>query len=223
MSEAEIDYKLVIFDCDGVLVDSETVGLRMLAQMVNEYGLYISAEEAKIKFRGRKIADCVSEIESQLGRRLPDNFIKVFRSRSYETFRQELRPCKNVKFVLDHLDIPVCVASSAPLEKIELTLGITKLRDYFGERIYSAYELGAWKPDPTLFLHAASEMKTSPEDCVVIEDSTVGVQAGIAAGMRVFGYADDSARADSLRDKGATVFSEMINLLPLLGIKGLST
>ncbi|UKY53525.1 HAD-IA family hydrolase [Streptomyces inhibens] len=205
---------LVIFDCDGVLVDSETLSSRAMRELAAEEGLDFSPVQALEFIRGRKVAEWVAQLEVRLGRALPAGFVPEFRSRSAALFATELRPVPHVKQVIDDLVLPFCTASSAPREKILNTLGLTGLLSSFEDRIYSAYEVGVWKPDPGLFLHAAADLGAPARQCAVVEDSLVGVQAGTAAGMAVFGYAPpESGTAPTLAAAGAITFDSM-KLLP---------
>lgn len=207
--------RLVIFDCDGVLVDSERLSCRIMARMAGELGLRIGDDEAYERFRGRKVGACFEEIAVAAERRLPDGIIPEFRERCEKAFRLELSAVPHIDAVLDGLELPYCVASSGPRDKIRFTLGLTGLLPRFEGRIYSAYEVGTWKPEPGLFLHAAADMGVRPEACAVVEDSTVGIRAGVAAGMTVFAYAPDGEHA-SLVEMGATPFRSMRDLPPLL-------
>lgn len=185
----------IIFDCDGVLVDSEHLANAVLVEYVREFGLFLSLEEALAQFTGVKMADCVAELEQRLGRRLPAHFVPTFRERSATAFRAHLRPIEGVEAIVKNLqqrNLPYCVASSGPREKIELNLRITGLLHYFQSRIFSAYEVGKWKPDPGLFLHAARVLGVEPQQCAVIEDSQPGIYAGLAADMMVFAYQPES-------------------------------
>jgi HAD superfamily hydrolase (TIGR01509 family) len=208
-------FDAVIFDSDGTLVDSERLGNRVLVDYLADLGLSLSLEEALVQFRGGKMADTLLYIEQRLGRRLPDDFTVKFRARMESVFYECLEPMPGIESVLQSLSLPFCVASSGPREKIELSLRATGLFSYFQGRIFSAYELGKWKPEPDLFLHAAQVMGVPPEGCAVVEDSIKGVQAGIAAGMTVFGYAHPENNAQ-LEDLGVRLFAHMDELLPLL-------
>jgi len=189
---------LVIFDVDGTLVDSEELGTRVLLEMAAELGLQRPLKETNLLFRGWKLDDCVAQIRAWLGRPLPEDFVAQVRVRTAETFRRELRAIPGALDLVRTLKgrgIPVCVGSSGPREKIELSLGLTGLLPYFEGRIFSGYELQTWKPAPDLFLHAARALSADPADCVVVEDSLVGVQAGLAAGMRVFVFQPEEVDA----------------------------
>lgn len=206
---------LIIFDCDGVLVDSESVSARVLVPMALEVGVSFDELEALAFLRGRKVAVWVAELEARAGRAFAESFIPDFRSRAAAAFERELTAVPHVASALDRIAAPFCTASSAPLDKIRLTLGLTGLLPRFEGRIYSAYEVGHWKPDPRLFLHAAADMGFAARDCIVIEDSLVGVQAGIAAGATVLAYASgETARA--LAQEGASTFACMTELPDLL-------
>ncbi|MEO3973465.1 HAD-IA family hydrolase [Streptomyces sp. CAU 1734] len=208
---------LVIFDCDGVLVDSEILSARVMREMAAGEGYVLSAERALAFIRGRKVAEWVGQLEVLLGRALPAGFVPEFRDRCAELFTAELRPVPQVRQVLEGLAQPFCTASSAPREKILSTLGLTGLLPHFRGRVYSAYEVGAWKPDPGLFLHAAADLGVLPEHCTVVEDSVVGVRAGVAAGMPVFGYAPPrNGTAAELAAEGAVTFGSMRELPSLL-------
>ncbi|GAA3194796.1 MULTISPECIES: HAD family hydrolase [Streptomyces] len=209
--------RLVIFDCDGVLVDSETLSSRVMREMAAAEGLDFTPEQALELIRGRKVAEWVGQLEGWLGRALPAEFVPQFRQRTAERFTTELRAVLHVRQVIEELELPFCTASSAPRDKIHHTLGLTGLLPFFQGRIYSAYEVGAWKPDPGLFLHTAADLGVPPEHCVVVEDSPVGVRAGVAAGMTVLGYAPpESGTRDALAAEGARTFGSMTELPGLL-------
>lgn len=170
-----------------------------MAEYVGELGLRLDEREAFELFRGAKMAVMVRELEARLGATLPEGFVPELRQRMALRFEAELRPIEGAHDLLQSLRVPFCVASSGPREKIELTLTLTGLRPFFGDRIHSAYEVGTWKPDPGLFLHAARSMNVAPRDCAVVEDSPLGVQAGVAAGMTVFALGLDGALPDGVR------------------------
>lgn len=179
----------VIFDCDGTLVDSERLANAALVECVAPFGLRMTTEEAMQAYVGGKMADCVADLECRLGRRLPESFVAEVREKTAEAFRSHLKPVEGAAEMLRKLHVPACVASSGPMEKIELSLEVTGLARFFAsDRIFSAYDVDFWKPDPRLFLHAARAMRATPEHCAVVEDSLPGVQAGIAAGMQTFWF-----------------------------------
>lgn len=178
-------FQLVIFDCDGVLVDSEKLGNDTLAEILAIYGHKISGDELKRRFRGTKFAGCLEILERESGIKLPESFEADFRQRASAAFRAQLKPVEGALRLVESLRIPFCVASSGPRTKIEENLRTTNLYRHFKGKIFSAYEYDSWKPDPGLFLSAANHFGVAPTDCIVIEDSFVGVSAGIAANMTV--------------------------------------
>ncbi len=187
--------RLVIFDCDGVLVDSEALENQLLIDMAASCGVRVDAEIAHVEFVGRKLADCVSLMEQSAKRELPPTFIDDFRGELSVVMEKELQAVPGVHSALEQISELKCVASNAPRNKIEQALQITRLRDFFESRIFSAYEVAAWKPEPDLFLHAAQSMGVRPEACVVVEDSRPGIEAALAAGMRVIAYAPNGDAA----------------------------
>ncbi|MDR7377439.1 HAD superfamily hydrolase (TIGR01509 family) [Rhodoferax ferrireducens] len=179
----------VIFDADGTLVDSEEPGMDVLFELAQAQGLQLSREAAHQQFRGVRMADCIAWIAAQLPHVPPGfeaDFMAQVRLHTDIRFRQGLLPLPGALALLQSLQLPFCVATNGPREKVELTLGLTGLRPLFGDRIFCAYEVGHFKPDPGLFLHAAQALGIAPEHCAVVEDSLPGVQAGLAAGMQVF-------------------------------------
>lgn len=207
--------ELVIFDCDGVLVDSETLGNRILVEFVAEFGLTLKLEEAILLFKGCKMADCLAVIEQRVGRKMPQDFVTQLRARTATAFERELLPVQGIEAALDKINLPICVASSGPIEKIKLALRVTNLLPRFEGRIFSSYEIGSWKPAPDLFLYAAKNLGVNAPFCTVVEDSILGVRAGIAAGMKVLGYSSQS-EAIQLEECGARIFYSMYQLPDLL-------
>lgn len=179
----------VIFDCDGTLVDSEVPGMDVLHQLASEHGVVLTREEAHRRFRGVRMADIVSWITAQLPPQDADfeaHFTRRVRAAMAARFARGLLPMPGARDLLQGLCIPCCVATNGPREKVEQTLALTGLRSYFGERVFTAYEVGSFKPDPGLFLHAAAALGCAPPDCAVVEDSEAGLRAGVSAGMQVF-------------------------------------
>lgn len=209
-------WDLIIFDCDGVLVDSEPIASRIFYTMLREIGVSISYEQTVREFEGRTDEDCLQIAAGYRGKPLPDDFLERYYERVDEAFRTELRPVPGVIEALKAISVPVCVASSGPLAKMQLTLGITGLLAWFEGRLFSAENVTRGKPFPDIFLYAAEKLNVSPGDCAVVEDSVFGVRAGVAAGMQVFGYAQRS-EARVLEKAGAKVFEHMADLPLLLG------
>ena len=179
----------VIFDADGTLVDSEVPSMDVIHEQASALGVVCTREQAHQQFRGVRMADCIAWIAAQLPQVPPgfaEDFARSVRAAQAKRFAQGLGVIPGAFELLRKLQIPFCVATNGPLEKVELTLGLTGLRPFFPERIFSAYEVGVFKPDPGLFLHAANVLGVAPEHCAVVEDSLPGIEAGLAAGMRVF-------------------------------------
>lgn len=211
---------LTIFDCDGVLVDSELVALRVLVEMMAGFGHTMSLAECRDAFMGMHNDDIVRGIEQRIGRALPGESQRM-RARMLARLERELRPVPGVVETLARLDGPRCVASSSDRERIGLTLRWTGLDRFFGDRIFSGLDVPRGKPAPDLFLRAAATMGIAPQDCVVVEDSVMGVVAGRAARMRVIGFTggshSDPGHAERLRAAGAeVVISHMRDLDGLL-------
>lgn len=185
--------KAVIFDCDGTLVDSETSGITAMHEEACMLGYTMPLKYALQEFRGKRMATCFALIESALGHAVPQDFEATVRQAMAVKFRATVTAMPVAAALLQKLvvaGIPYCIASNGPQEKMVLTLGIAGLTDYFTQHVFSAYEIGHWKPDPELFLHAAREMDVAPADCVVVEDSLSGIAAGLAAGMQVYSMCD---------------------------------
>ena len=213
---------LVIFDCDGVLVDSESIGVGEMREAAAGLGIALTEGEAIERFLGIGLETSLSGIEAEMGRALPPAFGQTLAARILARLDRELRAIPGIREAVGGLNARVCVASSSGVERIKRSLEVAAIGDLFGGRVFSASMVGRGKPAPDLFLHAARSMDVSPDDCVVIEDSVPGVQAAVAAGMRVFGFVGGShlegaAHAPLLRAAGAEVtFSDMTRLPGLL-------
>jgi HAD superfamily hydrolase (TIGR01509 family) len=207
----------IIFDCDGVLVDSEDLSNQVLIDIAASVGWQVDMDWVHAKWVGKSLQFIWDDIEANSGKALPTDIEEEFRRLSFAQFRAHLQPIEGIHELLDKLNLPICVASNGPMNKIELNLRLCKLYPYFEGCLFSAYQRKRWKPDPDLFLHAAKTMGFSPEDCIVVEDSLVGVQAAVAGGFKVYGYSkwDD---AQHLEDAGATPFYSMKELESLLGL-----
>jgi HAD superfamily hydrolase (TIGR01509 family) len=207
---------LLIFDCDGVLVDSEPLSCRIDAEILTECGAPYTAEEVARDFTGVSVKDQITRIESERGIRLPDDFTERLNRTLFKRFETDLKPIEGVRDAILSLPFPRCVASSSIPERIALSLRVTGLADLF-ENIFSSTQVARGKPAPDLFLHAANQMNARPEDCLVIEDSTAGVQAALAAGMRVIGFVGGShcgpEHAEKLRQAGAQAILHRMSML----------
>lgn len=208
-------YKCVIFDCDGVLVDSESLSNGVLADLANQHGADLNLASAIKLFKGGSVESCISKIEKRIGKSLPDSFEADYRRISFDIFKKEMKPIQGVSEVLSQLNIPFCVASSGPEEKILLNLKLTGLLPLFEGKIFSCYTINTWKPDPAIFLWAAKTMGFKPEDCLVIEDSFTGVTAAKAGGFDVFGFTQQDIYKE-LPGHATKVFSSMEELIPLI-------
>jgi HAD superfamily hydrolase (TIGR01509 family) len=209
--------QLVIFDCDGVLVDSERIAVRVDAAVLAKLGWSISEADIIERFVGRSHAFMVSEIEAHLGHRLADNWEDEFHHLYRQAFDTELMPVDGILEALDQITTPTCVASSGSHDKMRHTLGLTGLYHRFEGRIFSADEVARGKPAPDLFLYAAQRLGVEPAACAVIEDSRYGIEAARAAGMRAFAYAGGLTPARWLAGPGTVVFDDMRKLPGLLG------
>lgn len=208
-------YKCVIFDCDGVLVDSESIGNQVLVDMANDYGANIDLAYAMKHFKGSFLENCKKKISELINTELPDNFEDLYRTLSYEAFKKSVKPIEGIKDVLEKINLPFCVASSGPEYKINLNLKLTGLLPYFENNIFSCYTINKWKPDPAVFLWAAKTMGFKPEECLVIEDSISGVKAALAGGFDVFGYTEHDYN-DELKAEATKTFNSMDKLLEMI-------
>ena len=208
-------WQLVIFDCDGVLVDSEPISNRVMAEALTESGLPMSVEDCYRHFMGRSTRDCMQILAERFDHPVTAEFVDALGRRTLAALRAQVEPVPGIASALARITAPMCVASSGPIAKMRTTLEATGLLDRFGDRLFSSTEVARGKPHPDVFLHAAAESGADPARCAVVEDSAVGVEAGIAAGMTVFGYAALSD-AGRLERAGARVFTDMRHLPALL-------
>jgi len=207
-------FDLVIFDGDGVLVDSERLAVSVEAQILATLGWPLTEAEIVDRFVGRSASYMHGEIERHLGRKVDweGDFENLYRA----AYERGLIPVEGIVEVLDTITIPFCVASSGSHEKMRFTLGLTGLWDRFEGRVFSADEVDLGKPEPDLFLYAAQRMGAQPSRCAVIEDSASGVAAGLAAGMQVFAFASSVTPESLLARDGVVTFAEMWRLPALL-------
>ena len=215
MRPAPARFELVIFDCDGVLIDSEPIANRLLAECLTEIGLPTTPEQSFERYHGMSYPACFAKIEQELGRKLPPDFEAEHWRRLEHLLARELEAVPFVLDALARIRTPACVASNGRRSTMHKTLAKTGLIARFDGRIFSADDVARPKPAPDLFLHAASRMGADPARCAVVEDSPHGVAAGVAAGMAVFGYAAQTDAA-VLAAAGARVFRDMRALPELL-------
>ncbi len=212
---------LVIFDCDGVLVDSEAISNRIMAEAITAAGVPITYEECRARFVGGTLQRVIDTVEQWRGKPLPPGWKGDFEARRNEALRRELTAVPGAAAAVEAIrasETPVCVASSGSLEKMNLTLSLTGLKAYFGDNLFSADMVAHGKPEPDLFLYAAEQMGQVPENCVVVEDTLLGVTAAVAAGMRALAYTGE-VEADALKAAGAQPFERMADLPGLIGLK----
>jgi HAD superfamily hydrolase (TIGR01509 family) len=213
-----VNFDLIIFDCDGVLVDSEAISCRAHAEVLSRHGYPITREQVFDRFLGRSTRQASSEVEAELGRVLPDDFHVQLRDEQFRSFEADLEAVPHIHAALDAIVQPVCVASSGSQQRMRLTLGRTHLYDRFAPNIFSSSQVLNGKPAPDLFLFAAEQMNVPPEHCLVIEDSVAGIAGAIAAGMPVLGFHGGSHCREGygrkLHDAGAAMIFDDMRQLP---------
>jgi HAD superfamily hydrolase (TIGR01509 family) len=208
-------YKCIIFDCDGVLVDSEPISIQILVDMANGYGANIDLAYGMKHFKGSFFDACKNKIVQLTNTFIPNNFEAEYREQSFEAFKKNMQPVEGVKDVLNDLNLPFCVASSGPENKIRLNLGLAGLLPYFENKIFSCYTINKWKPDPSVFLWASETMGFKPDECVVIEDSLSGVRAAKNGGFDVFGFTAHDYN-NELKAEATKTFDDMSMLLKMI-------
>lgn len=215
------DRGLVIFDCDGVLVDSEIIFARVLGECLTQADLPVTAEEALLLGFGKNRDTLTTAVEGRFGRRLPEGFFEAMRERTARVLERELQPMPGVVELLKASAAARCVASNGHLQRVRERLALTGLLHFFDPHVFSAIQVAAGKPAPDLFLLAARELRIGAASCIVVEDSTVGVAAAVAAGMPVVGFSGGSHcpadHAEQLKNAGcAHVFAHMSELAAYL-------
>lgn len=218
MQSSKLDVDLVVFDCDGVLVDSEVISCRAHAEVLTRHGYPITAEQVFDRFLGRSTRQANLEVEAELGRSLPDDFHVQLQDELFRSFAATLVAMPHIDEALEAIAQPVCVASSGSQERMRVSLGRAGLYDRFAPNIFSATQVRNGKPAPDLFLFAAEQMATPADRCLVIEDSVPGVIGALAAGMTVLGFHGGShcrpGYAAALRAAGAVMTFDDMRQLP---------
>jgi HAD superfamily hydrolase (TIGR01509 family) len=185
--------KAFIFDCDGTLVNSEEPGIEVIQKLAQSHGVSIELEEALDRFTGLKMSEIVNWVSQHMKSPLPvdfhEHFTRQVRYEQSKRFKEGLETIPGAKELLSWIHLPKGVATNGPMEKVELTLSLTGLRSFFAEHVYSAYDIGHFKPSPQLFLHVAKALGVPARDCAVVEDSLTGITAGLEAQMQVFSLA----------------------------------
>ena len=189
---------MVIFDCNGVLVDSEPLATSIVSQEFMRAGFPLTPDVVARYFTGRRPADMFAEVEIAARRKLPPNFADTVAGVILRRFRKELRATPHAEYALSWVRGPKCVASSSSHERIRVSLESAGLIRFFEPNLFSANDVGKGKPAPDLFLHVAGKLQVSPSECIVVEDSAVGVAAGVAAGMKVIGFVGGSHAGSQL-------------------------
>jgi phosphoglycolate phosphatase len=209
--------ELVIFDCDGVLVDSESLSNIVLSEMLVDFGVRLTPQESRKRFGGFSATRCLEILRVEFNLILPDNFFLEFNRRLRRIYESKLEKVPGIDTVLEKLRTPYCVASNSDPEKLHMTLRLTGLLERFlPEHIFSCAAVIHPKPAPDLFLYAARHCGVLPMACVVIEDSPIGVQAAVAAGMTVYGFSASGNSAQLLAAGATLVFTDMLKLIDLL-------
>ena len=208
--------ELIIFDCDGVLVDSEMISSRVFANILCRAGLQMTPEEAFLQFKGGSIGQSMAYVEKVLGGPPPFDIEGAYRKESFEAYQNEMEAVEGIPEMLDKLTIPICVGSNGPRNKILLNLQLTRLDHHFDDRaIFSAYDFQKWKPDPTMFLEAAKSRNIAPEKSLVVGDSIADVLAAKNAGIPCIGFAPHGDN-EGLAKNGAKVIRHMDQLANFL-------
>lgn len=215
------EVELVIFDLDGVLVDTQQAETDALAYLAALQGVQMSAGEADELFAGKRLAECIDEISRLAGAPAPTGAVELVRAKCEDLIGDAFVPIDGVREVLAALDTTVCVASNSPRELIRRRLSSAGLGQNFGERLYSAYDIRKWKPEPDLFTWAARDCGVAAGSCVVVEDSPVGVAAGIAAGMRVLQYVPGGAGTPGHAVSSGNARSGLPTVVPFTAMKDL--
>ena len=216
LAEISLNPKLIIFDCDGVLVDSEPIANKVLAKLLSEIGIPTTYEQSLDLFLGKSWKDSLIIINELLGKKPPPDLYEIYMDRMFKEFEDHLRPIQGIEQVLQSINANYCVASSGPHQKIRKTLGVTGLLPLFEGKIFSSTDVGKGKPEPDLFLHACSMMGYTPQQTIVIEDSLAGIQAARSAGMRVFVYRPSSNEKYQKDNNEVITFRSMNTLSELI-------
>jgi HAD superfamily hydrolase (TIGR01509 family) len=206
----------VIFDCDGTLVDSEVLCNLGLEIQLQELGIKADIQSMVNRFRGWKLANIVDALSIEYSLELNETFITSYREVIADLFDSQLQPIPNIAQTLANIPQTKCVASNAPLEKIKQAVRVTNLEHFFNDNLFSSYAIQSWKPEPDLFLHAAKMMKIDPKNCVVVEDSVLGIEAAQRAGMQSFFYQPQGVNL--LKTADTISFQSMLELPSLISL-----
>jgi HAD superfamily hydrolase (TIGR01509 family) len=209
-------FKLLILDCDGVVVDSEPITTRVLTEMLNDLGVSIENKEVARRFTGHTFARTLELVARLLRAPVPVDFVPNYRDRTFAALEAELKPVQGIEAALDQIATPYCIASNGPHGKMRKTLGITSLLSRFEGRLFSSADVPRGKPFPDLYLFVARHFAVPPSACLVVEDSESGVTAALAAGMSVYGFSGSTPDGRLLAAGAHRVFREMSELPALV-------
>lgn len=213
--------ELIFFDCDGVLVDSEPLNARVSVELLARYGIELTAQDVVRQFTGKSMLDAIHIVASTYGVSLPDSYIEEYETLLFDLFRSELKVIDGVRGVLSGLQVSSCVTSNSTHRRLAVTLATTGLNRFFGRNVFSAEDVARGKPEPDIFLHAASAFGANPKRCVVIDDNPSGIMGAVSAGAMAIGFCGGShiepGHDQRLYDAGAhEVLTSMSELLPVL-------
>lgn len=206
-------FECILFDSDGTLVDSELLSMQVLAELMSPYGVDLDPDKLHDRFKGWKYGEAIEILKNELNLDLPGDFEAVFRRRQLESFDNLLKPIPGVTELLPRLTQEMAVVTSGPMPKVRKALSVTGLERFFGDNIYSAWEVGIWKPDPGIYLHAAEDMGYGIDQCIAIEDSPIGLVAAVESGIKsvYLNRFDEDCPYDEVIQIGS-----MLELLPML-------
>ncbi|MEH6631510.1 MAG: HAD family hydrolase [Halopseudomonas aestusnigri] len=208
---------LIIFDCDGVLVDTESLANQRMAEIFTEFGYPLTGPECRQKYQGQSMTTVCADVSSHIGHTLQPQSIQLEINHALQSGVKAIQGVENLISTLIDTGIDVCVASSGTIEKMHITLGQTSLLTQLDKVLFSSSQVSRGKPHPDVFLFAAEKMGYAPDQCIVIEDSLSGVQAGISAGMQVLGYCGDTfTPKETLSAAGAQIITSMEEVLPFV-------
>ncbi|MDX5630490.1 MULTISPECIES: 6-phosphogluconate phosphatase [unclassified Brenneria] len=210
----------VLFDCDGTLVDSEVLCCQAYVNVFIPYGVKLSLEEVIKNYKGMKLHEIITRISRKHGVAVSmEDAISHYRQEIKRLFDESLQPINGARELLALINVPIAVVSNGPVSKMQQSLGLTNMLEYFGDHLYSGYDLQKWKPDPAVIFYAAEQMQVPVQHCILVEDSTSGVQAGIAAGIPVFYYCADPHNTP-IHHPLVTMFTDMRALPQIWREKG---
>ncbi|MGD8204218.1 6-phosphogluconate phosphatase [Pantoea sp. FN0305] len=210
----------LFFDCDGTLVDSELLCTQAYVSTFSRYGVHLPLQQMFEKYKGVKLYDIIADVNQQHPLDVAvETFEQEYRAEVARLFDAQLQPIPGAKALMEQINVPACVVSNGTVKKMQHSLGLTGLLPFFGDRLYSGYDIGHWKPDPQLMFHAAEQMQVPIERCLLIDDSEAGAHAGIAAGIPVFYYCADAHNAP-LDHPLVTPFDDLTRLPALWSARG---